>query len=470
MNKQIWTFILILVSLLMADPDNSKAGDYHFTLDECYRYAMKNNRELKAANALVEASTLEKKAAFGNFLPAINFTGAYTFISKRASYDLPDWQDLPVYSQDAQGNPIQIGVVPLTQMGLPDKIEFGEKNNYLFNFSFTQPIYAGGKIRENYKIKKNLNKISKSKLKSTKSDLFYKIDKYFWQIVSLSEKIDLAHKYLDLIEAHIADINNYIDEGILTKNSLLKANIKKQEAELMLIKATNGLSLTKMALNQLLGRKIDDLFIPKYSLNISSSRKETTNRDSLQYLAQKNRAELEILTNLKKITNSMKEIEGSRFLPNIVLNGGYSFFNPDFQNSMKDEFGGDYNISLGCNLEIFHFFENKNKYDAAKSRLKAVSQELDKTKELINLDVNRNFYRLAEAKKKLKKAEEILEQAEENLRESKENFKEGIFKSSDVLDAQVLWQKSVTGKIDAMIEYKLAQVELKKATGKLGNL
>ncbi|PID29991.1 MAG: hypothetical protein CR982_01785 [Candidatus Cloacimonadota bacterium] len=462
-RTQILLLIIFSIASLMADSEK-------ISLEDCHKLAIENNHELKAANSLLEATKFEKKAAFSNFLPSINFVGTYTLVSKKVSFDLPKFEDLPVYSQDPQGNPIQIGMVPLSKMGLPTEIEVGEKNNFLFNLSLTQPIYTGGKIQEGYRIREKLADISENKLKLTKSELLYRVDKYFWQAVSLSEKVKLVKEYIKMIDSHITDINNYIDEGILTKNYLLKAKIKKREAELNLLKAENGLHLTKMALNQAVGRDINREFTPDYDLDKISNSNIIGAKDSLKQVARRDREEIKILDNMKSIANSFRKIERSRFLPNLALNGGYSLMNPNPYNSMKDEFDGDYNISLVCNLEIFHFFERKNRYDAAKERLKAASENLLKAKEMIDLDINKQIYNISEASKKIEKAKEMLLQAEENLKETKDHFKEGIVNSSEVLDAQTLWQESFSEKIDAIIGYKLAMVELKKATGELGNL
>ena len=46
-------------------------------------------------------------------------------------------------------------------------------------------------------------------------------------------------------------------------------------------------------------------------------------------------------------------------------------------------------------------------------------------------------------------------------------FKEGVMETTDVMAAQTAWQQAQSLKIDAEIELKLAQVNLKKALGTL---
>ena len=55
--------------------------------------------------------------------------------------------------------------------------------------------------------------------------------------------------------------------------------------------------------------------------------------------------------------------------------------------------------------------------------------------------------------------------AEENLRCANLGFKEGIMNATEIMAAQTAWQKAQTQKIDAEVEVKLAEVDLKKALG-----
>ena len=55
--------------------------------------------------------------------------------------------------------------------------------------------------------------------------------------------------------------------------------------------------------------------------------------------------------------------------------------------------------------------------------------------------------------------------AEENLRCANVGFREGVMESTEVMAAQTAWQLAKSQLIDAEIDVKLAQVNLKKALG-----
>ena len=55
--------------------------------------------------------------------------------------------------------------------------------------------------------------------------------------------------------------------------------------------------------------------------------------------------------------------------------------------------------------------------------------------------------------------------AEENLRSANLGFKEGVMQATDVMEAQTAWLQAQSQKIDAEIDVKLSQINLRKALG-----
>ena len=60
-----------------------------------------------------------------------------------------------------------------------------------------------------------------------------------------------------------------------------------------------------------------------------------------------------------------------------------------------------------------------------------------------------------------------VENADENLRCANLGFKEGVIQTTDVMAAQTAWLQAQSQKIDAEIDVKLSQVNLRKALGVL---
>ena len=83
------------------------------------------------------------------------------------------------------------------------------------------------------------------------------------------------------------------------------------------------------------------------------------------------------------------------------------------------------------------------------------------------MQVNQSRFKTIEASRKLQMATINVDKANENLRCANLGFKEGVIPSTDVMEAQTAWLQAQSQKIDAEIDLKLSQVNLKKALGTL---
>ena len=84
------------------------------------------------------------------------------------------------------------------------------------------------------------------------------VDEAYWRVVSVENKLKLAKEYRNLIAQLDSNITVMIDEGVATKADALKVKVKLNEADVTVTKAENGLSLSKMALNQLCGLPLNN--------------------------------------------------------------------------------------------------------------------------------------------------------------------------------------------------------------------
>ena len=147
------------------------------------------------------------------------------------------------------------------------------------------------------------------------------------------------------------------------------------------------------------------------------------------------------------------------------MTGGYLVSNPNVFNGFERKFAGVWNIGVLVEIPVWNWFEGVYKVRASKTATTMAELSLTDMQEKISLQVSQCRFKVKEANKKLFMAQKNIKSAEENLRSANLGFKEGVIESTDVMAAQTAWQKAQSQKIDAEIEVKLAQVNLKKALG-----
>ena len=463
------------------------------SLDSCRNLAIQNNKELRIAQEKINAAHYNKKAAFTNYLPKFDIMATYMRTQKEISL-LSDEQKNSIsnigtatgaqlqqqFQQIAAANPMLIplleplqGMIPgLTAglngvgQGLVDAFRTDTRNMFAGAATLTQPLFMGGKIIAYNKITKYAEQLAQMQHATGMEDLILNTDKAYWQVVSLVNKKKLAESYLELLETLDSDIDKMIAEGVATKADGLSVKVKRNEAEVTLMKVENGLSLSKMVLCQICGLPLDT------EISLADEDMENLTLPNLYTesnvnTALANRHELKSLELASQIYRQKVNVVRSEFLPSLALTANYAVTNPSLVNGFENKFRGFWAAGVVLKIPVFHWGEGIYKVRAAKAEANIARYQLEDVKEKVELQVTQSSYKVNEATKQLQMAEQNMDKAEENLRFATLGFKEGVIPTSNVLEAQTAWLSAQSGKIDAQIDMKMSELYLLKSMGTL---
>jgi len=489
MKKNVFVVFAILASMPLY-------SQKVLQLEDCRQMALTHNKSLQMAQESVTAARQLKEAAFTQFLPNFSANGGYTWNEKNLSL-LSEDALLPVGTKMANGSfgyipgtgqvqEVQLptgNYVPTDSKGVPfdptknpeklvwknysllpkSAMEFDIKNIFVGSVGFIQPVFMGGKIRELYHIAKYGENLAIAQHESKVTELLLEVDEAYWRVVSLGNKVKLARDYRDLVAQVDSNVNVMIEEGIATRSEALKVKVKLNEADITITKAEDGLNLSRMALNQLCGIALDDV----YTLADQDLTEEAVTQLIPIEQALSNRPEIKQLTQLENIAKSNEKIMLSRFMPNIALTGNYLISNPNSYDGFKNEFAGMFTVGVVANIPLFHFGDKFHTLNAAKAHHRIATLQLEDSREKMQLQIKQCSYKVSESLKKKISTQHNIEQAEENLRYATEGFEEGVITSTDLLGAQTAWLSAKSENIDAGIDARLCNLYLAKSLGTL---
>jgi len=484
-----WKFLFILIVF----PGYLLAQKGTLNIEECRQIALLHNRKIKIADENKLMMTSLNKSAKTQHYPRFGANGAYMRMNREISL-FSENMFLPIVPSEAivNGkiselifgmNPTLLeetfvtdgsGNIVYDESGNPifenyaylpaDEATLDLRDVFMFNVSMKQPIYTGGKIKQLNKMTQYGEDLFDAKKTLTISEVIIETDQRYWQVISLQEKLKLTTVYKQMIGNLLDDLNNIYEEGIITNNEILKAKVKYNEVDLKLLKANNGLKLAQMALNQTLGFPLDTSINLCDSITVSYNFK---NESDITSEALSNRPEIDMLNSTLKIAESSEKIMKSRYLPNVGLTANYLFMNPNPYNGFEKEFGGDWNVGVVVNIPIWHWNDKKHTLQATKHKTNALKEQYEETEDLIALEVQQTLFKYSESIKKIELTRISVKQAGENLKITKDNFDEGILNTTDLLEAQTMWQEAYSEFIEAKTENKLCESEMLRVTGKL---
>lgn len=482
------------------------------SLDDCKKMALQHNKNLQISQETLNAASELKKSAFTQLLPNFSANAMYTWNQKNLSLMSEDAL-LPVGVKNGDGS-FGTGItststpsfnsdgtltfkdasisnkftlvngkpVPLDATGAPfdptknpekllwknyailpkEAMEFDIQNIFVGTVTMFQPIFTGGKLLELNKLANYSINLASAQQKSKAIDILVEVDEAYWRVVSVQNKLKLAQEYRNMLSKMCENVDAMVQEGVSTKADLLKVKVKLNEADVSVTKAENGLSLSKMALNQLCGLPLEqEISLEDEKLERVSATTELVSTDK----ALDERPEIMMLTQMQNIAKSNERIAFSRFLPNVGLTANYVISNPNMYNGYENKFGGMFNVGVAASIPLFHFGDRIHTLNASKAQSRIAALQLEEAKEKMTLQINQSTYKVLESIKKEQATNKNIEQAEENLRLANEGFNEGVVTSTDLLGAQTAWISAKSDDIDAKIDVMLNQLYLKRAAG-----
>ena len=438
--KSVLSLIVVLLCFIL----QSNAQGV-LSLEDCRRLAIENNKKLKIADEDVKASEAQKAEAFTKYLPSIDAMGVY----------LRNQKEINLLSDDAH--------LPVGSIGSDGKFTF--RPDQLMVGSDGKPVMVNGQyVPKDYALlPKEAMTVDERNL-GILQNVILSTDEAYWQIVSLVNRKKLADKYVETLTKFVHDVELMYTTGVATKADVLSVRVKLNEGEMVQTKVDNGLSLSRMLLNQICGLPTDTIVMLKEEVADTDVEEVPTESLERVYSRRPEVASLQLATDIYK---KKEKIALSEYLPTIALTANYLSSTPSFFDGVSTKFDGMWSVGVGIKAPIFHWGASRKSLRSAKAQTNAMNYKLQEAKEQIELQVNQSEFKMKEVTKKLAMARKNLERAEENLKFANLGFKEGTIPVLNVLEAQTAWLTANSELIDTQIEARLCKVYLERAYGTL---
>lgn len=446
----------ILTGLLTFGVLSSFAQD-KLSLQECRDKALEYNKEKKISRLMTDKAGYDVKTYWAKFFPHVEASGNYMFSSNKYK-ESTDPMQIPTFNN--------VGGVPTPNGGfvfVPSiPLEFTLNKNWTAGVNVTQPIYMGGRIVSAYRMAKIGRDMSYLNQVLTNNEVVYQTDIAYWNLLKVQELLLAANKYEEVVDRLMVDVTNAYDEGMKSRNDVLKVKVKQNEARLNTRRAENGIKLARMALCHIIGVDLlTEIDIDDSELKLDNLAPVTVKDNILL------RPEYQILS--KKIEFDSQQIKLARgeYLPQVGVRGGWNYFDALRLNNESLMKGGGFSALISVKVPLFKWGEGINKVKSMKLQHKMTQLQREDATEKMQLEMTMALNQVDESHLEVEMTNEALQSAEENLRMSRDQFEVGLETLADHLEAQTLWQKAWADFIESKAQLKLNETNYLKASGQL---
>lgn len=418
---------IILIGLLLCCITSISAQEM-LTLEQCKKLAVENNVKMRNARLEQSASSEVKKEAFTKYFPVVSAMGT---------------------GIDANKGMMEMNIMG---MGLPLM-----KNGVVGAITAIQPVFTGGRIIYGNKLAKLGEEVSSYQLQLSEDEVTFNAEQYFWQIVSLQEKM----KTVQVVETQLSnlhkDVSVSFDAGIITRNDVLRVELKQNEIASNKLSLENGISIARLALNQYLGTPNKEYLLDTIPFTVISSPLEfrMNHEEALQ-----KRAEYRLLGKKVEASRVQTKMKTGEYMPQVAVGAGYVY---------HDLLDNKHNFAMAfatVSVPLSGWWGGSH----AIKKLKLNQQMAENTKqsnsELLLIQMQQLWNELEEAYKQVKLAEKSVQSSTENLRLNNEYYKAGTVALSDLLDAQTLMQQSRNQETEAKVNFLIKKSRYLQVTGR----
>ena len=430
MRRRLFGGIVILAAII-AFVSVSNAEEY--ALSDLYQQALKNSEKIKFAQENLYIAQLGKNKAWSLLSPKLTAFGTYYHFSE---------QKVTIASILIQPN---------------ESGNWGLRADESFSLS----------LRELNALKIAGQNITKSEydLDATKSDFVLAVASAYYDVLKARKSLEIAAANMERLTQYRDSVNKRVKVGDLTKTALLRAEGELSGARSDYLKATNALKLTRAALVRVAGVE-DDFRLKETSIPTE----EEQVLDKLRNTAFDKRSDLKSFDmQIYMAEEQIKYAQGA-FWPYVGLFAIYTGSDqyPASGSSASQTLNRE-SILAGVSL-TFPFFEGglrMAELREAKAKERQAKLAYDDFKKNVDVELQSAYLDLQTQQGTLKFLEDQLTFAEDNYNAVIRQFDNGLALSLDVMDANSLLLSAEKNVNEALYNYQLANLKLKRTSGML---
>lgn len=423
-----------------------------YTLEQLKDSARHNNITLRNAQRSVDAAAQQRKEAFTKYFPNISGTGLWFNANKgMARMDVNPSQMIPAEVGAAMAQ--QFPAEALAALQSPISMSM-LKNGTVAGVNAVQPLFAGGQIVNGNRLARVGEEAARLQLELSDNEVERQAEQYYWQLVSLQEKMKTIAAVDTLLGDIYKDVDVAVRAGLAMRNDLLQVQLRRNDIESQRIKLQNGISIVRLLLAQYCGLENADFTLLTDTQALPPIIQQQDHGQALL-----STPEYQLLGKQVEAAKLQKSLAVGQQLPTVAVGAGYNYHNLLDNNRTFGMIFATVSVPISDWWGGSHAIKRKKiEYQ------KAIDEQRDKA-QLLQIRMQNAYNNVVEARQQLDIAQRSIEQSEENLRLHRNFYKAGTTKMSDLLEAQLLYQQSLDRRTDAYADLQNKILEYRQATG-----
>jgi outer membrane protein TolC len=423
----------IFPPLAQASPPAGQVPE--MTLDRLIGIALEHQPRIRNAEATRDVAGARLGTARAAYFPTIGTTAGYNRATSNTAAGV----------SAATGNPIE------------RHVSGNSVNNQSFTATFSQNVFDS--FRREWRVQAAREELSASglDLSTTRQSVVLNVQQAYYSHLLALRLVQVNQEAVDRNIQNLERAKGFFEVGTRPKIDVTRAQVDLANAQLALVQARNQVATTLAALNNAIGVPAHPPYRLKEELEIAptSGTLDDSVRVALEY-----RPELLALQARVRSAEANLTLARRNFLPTLTADANWSYRGQELPYAPNWLAGVTLTVPV-FNRPLF------SQVDEAAGNLAAAQANEEITRQNILLEVQQSYADLVGARESIEASEVLVQQARENLELAQGRYQVGVGPFIDVTDAQLALTQAESQNNQALVNFKLAEARLRRATGLL---
>ena len=415
-------------------------------LAECLRLGFANDAGLRSDELQTRIADARLREMQGQYLPSVALQGGYSRLSDVTPGSMTLDLGAPIGSKTVT---FPAPLVNSTSLGI----------------AVQQPLFTGQRIASSIRQAEAMRDSDRGDLARSRLELRYTISEAYWSFAKARTQQLAITQSVAQAETHLADARKLLDQGMVTNNDVLQAQMRLEDAQIELASAGSFRQIARVRLAQLIGLPWNaNLDIPDDALQ--TIQPQQGKLEDLVARALAVRPEIQGARSRVSAGEASVDLARSGLSPSIFLTGGYTLADPNQRVfPQADQFIGTWSLGITASIDIGRFPQVVAQQEQAQSRLAQARESSRKLADVVTVEVVRAYLTANEAAGRFDALRRETAQAEENDRVTRERYRQGVALSSESLDSQAMLVRARLREYGALFDFLVARAALERAVG-----
>ena len=437
--------IPVIAFLIMSCGKLQAQTQTELSLKRCLEMALAYDQRVKLAAMEQSKAKYQRNEAIGSGLPQVSASGNFQNYIKLPTQLIPG----EFFGRPGELIPIQFG----TNYNMSGGIQLSQM---VYNQSYLVSLQLARRMLEQTALDYEKNQ----------QDVVYDVAQLYFLTLLTNLQIEYMKDNLDKIDTLANLTRIHYENGFLKKVDLDRINVSQinMQTEINNLRVMYDQQMNMIRYFIGLGLN-DSIVLTESILDLTVVMPENLNTD--------NHITLRMLDKQKQLLNGQINLAKAQYIPSLAFYGDFSYNNQqnDFSKLFdgKDTWLGTSVIGLSLNVPIFSGFQRYYNVRQARIQYQQVSLSRDYSKKLIDTQVQNAVDKLMNSRKVAEAQQMNVKLATEVYKVVNEQYNKGMAPLTDVLSAGTSLITAQSGYAQALVQMKLAELDLYKSTGNLLN-